>query len=97
MKYFYWFSFLGIILFFVGGNFIDSFGTYKLADAPLLLKVSGMWGLIGGIVLWIGMLADFFKNKVISYRVFWGFFLVFGVFIGASVYFLGIYVRRKDS
>lgn len=94
MKYIFWFCFIGMLLFFVGGNLMGSGETYRLNDAPVALQLLSMWGLFGAVILWVGMLASFFKKPPSSYRVCWGFVIVFGAFIGASIYFLFVYVRR---
>lgn len=95
MKYIYSLCFFGMVLFFVGGNLIDISGTFRLGEAPFFIQVISMWALFGSVILWIGMLTDFFKSTGGGHRVLWGFILVFGVFIGASIYFIVVYFRRE--
>ncbi len=58
------------------------------------MQVASVWGFIGAFYMWFWMLADYFRNGVEEQKVHWGFFLFFGTFVAAIVYFIAIYSRR---
>lgn len=80
------FLFLILKLLIVGqdgdGGWNDMFGYTKILF---------VWGMLGGVFLWISMLIDHFKYSRTSKKVLWGLSLVFFQFFAAMVYFILVY------
>jgi hypothetical protein len=63
----------------------------ELSGIELFLVVSGA---MGGLILWISVLAHFFQNRDIKHRVLWGFSLIFFSWVAALLYLI-IQVSKK--
>jgi multisubunit Na+/H+ antiporter MnhB subunit len=50
-----------------------------------------------GSVLWIWMLADFFKRRDTNNRFLWGWSFLIFLFITAAIYFLVVYLPREKK
>lgn len=52
-------------------------------------------GVFSGLVLWIWMFSDFFKQKDLRYKMLWGWALFLGNLLTAVFYFIVIYFPRE--
>lgn len=66
----------------------------SFAEMNGLGKFILIWGNVSALGLWGWMLTDYFRNPPSTYRVAWGWMLLFFNFIAAMCYFLSIYCPR---
>ncbi len=52
-------------------------------------------GVLGGFILWVWMLSDFFRGRQVRYRVLWGWALFLATLIAGAVYFVAVYFPQE--
>lgn len=56
-------------------------------------RVLFVWGMIGGVFLWVSMLVDHLKYSRVKNKVAWGLVLIFGQILAACVYYVFVYLK----
>lgn len=95
-----WLMVLGVIailvrIFVFGGNIPAQGYTWK--SMSVLDQALVVYGIASCLGLWFWMLVDYFHVRPRRFSVFWGFSLLFLVYIAALVYFVLIYSRRATA
>lgn len=88
-------AFIGLLLLISNLFIFGQDGDGSWDQMQLHSKILLVWGMLGGLFLWISMLIDHFKHSRVKRKVIWGLFLVFGQLFAAAVYFLFVYLRAK--
>jgi len=86
---------LGAVLLIIRAFIVDLEPDIAFRSRDIATQIIAIWGYISCVVIWIWMLSDYFQNSVPSMRRTWGFLLLFGNFVMASIYFFAIYTPRK--
>ena len=66
-------------------------------DVPQPGPLLAIWGSVGGFGIWFWMLTSFFRSPPERKRVLWGWLLILGHYVTASIYFLFVYIPHKSG
>ncbi len=99
-KNLYWFFLVIGVCFLVLKVFVFGLeANISFSNMDLINQIIIIWGAVGGFIIWVWMISDFFENKTdrVSRPKTWGFLLILGTYIVACIYFIVIYFPRSIS
>lgn len=87
-------SALGVpVLLILIGPILNIEGNIELDNSRFFVKFIFFWAIFGMFFLWISMIVDFLRYQK-RFRVILGFFIIFGNYLAALIYFLFFYCPR---
>ena len=93
-----YFFILGLTLLLIFVFTSDRFDTdeaVEFLDLPQPWLLLSIWGVFGGIGIWLWMLTSYFNTPPKKNRVLWGWSLIVGSYFASTLYFFAIYLPQK--